>query len=119
MIPVLQSRRGHEVGNCLEACVASILECSLDEVLDVNGPAYKDTWLDALTWWCRMRGYAMFYSTDQKLKPLGYHIACGEGHAVVALDGRIVHCPGATQRGLNLKIEFWLILLPLGVVDHG
>lgn len=43
MIPVMQTRHGPKVGNCFSACVASILECPLEDV-DLSATT-EDWWL--------------------------------------------------------------------------
>jgi hypothetical protein len=53
------------------------------------------------------------------IAPPGYHIACGKSprlkhqHAVVALDGKIVHDPHPTRAGLDGEIASWILLIPL------
>lgn len=49
--PVYQTKVGQPEGNCLQACVASILECGLDDVppfAQVQGP---------MAWWDEMRRF--------------------------------------------------------------
>lgn len=57
MRPVLQTRFGDPMGNCWEACLASILAVELDEVPDPR-PSYGElnSWLHStfpILGWCR------------------------------------------------------------------
>lgn len=121
MIPVDQTRSGAIDGNCLEACIASILELPLEAVPDLACRAHDGTdgehWMEPLTRFARIHGYAVAYVTDAHLRPRGHHIACGPsdagGHAVVALDGRIVHCPHPSRLGFRMPVTWWLLFLPL------
>jgi hypothetical protein len=53
------------------------------------------------------------------IAPPGYHIATGKSprsdqvHAVVALDGRIVHDPHPSRAGLDGAIASWIIFMPV------
>lgn len=112
MIPVDQSVSSPINGNCLEACVASILEVPLAEVPDVNS---NPDWLDVMAAFLASRGYAFLYAPNQPgLAPRGYHIASNTAHAVVALDGKIVHCPHHSRAGLQQSIEYWYLIVPFG-----
>jgi hypothetical protein len=71
MIPVYQTP-GHPVGNCLQACIASVLELPIEEVPDFCGPTenqsgYDTAWFDKLLMWSRHRGVALahFWLEDQ------------------------------------------------------
>lgn len=52
------------------------------------------------------------------IAPSGYHVACGKSprsdqeHAVVALDGKIVHDPHPTRAGLDGGITWWILFHP-------
>lgn len=107
MRPVEQTRlTPQEGGNCLAACMASILECPLDEVPQLPpGDAISDeTWAEyhpRLAAWLAERNLVeVTFSADQEWHPQGYAILGvesprfpGMGHAVVALDGVIVWDP--------------------------
>lgn len=93
MRPVIQTVHGPK-GNCFEACVASIVECELEEVPELVG----DNWADILRSWLKSRGWtALFY---RRPRSKGYAIVSqkspiGYVHAVVYLDGKIIHDPAA------------------------
>jgi hypothetical protein len=103
------------VGNCFEACLASIFDLELSEI-----PLFKSVgWFPEFYNWLRVGGYE-FQGT---LKPEdvlsydkgidGYFIVAGEsprgrhikgGHAVVFKDGKIVHDPHPDGTGIvNIK----------------
>lgn len=112
MKPVDQTVSSHINGNCLEACVASILEVPLSDVPDVNG---NPDWLDVMATFLAARGYAFLYAPHWPgMRPRGYHIASDRYHATVALDGRIVHCPHHSRAGVRMEIEYWYLVVPFG-----
>lgn len=141
MIPVDQTAFGYPDGNCLAACIASILELPLEEV-----PTFKETpgWFGKLRGWAFKRGWVVIYETHKEMRrqpPKGYHLMCGPAprqipcvahrtpfgwdadceecqagdyiaHSTVALDGVLVHDPNPTRAGLR-KVDDWLMLYPL------
>lgn len=116
-------------GNCFAACVASILELDLADVPELSAGDHTDTnarWLRTLNDWLRTKDMA--YLEIGSLPPddyaylniSTYHIVVGPSprgsynHAVVGLNGKIVHDPhpdgsglldGAWLHGLFLKIS--------------
>ena len=112
-------------GNCMLACIASILECPLDDVPDIG--AIHDSggsWPRALNDWLRPRGLAYIeVKTGSYVgqMPRTYHIIGGvsprgfaDGHAVVGYAGQIVHDPHPSRAGLT-SIEdygFFVRLFP-------
>lgn len=121
MKPVLQRRVGEE-GTCLSACVASILEVSEDDVGDL-----LEGWTDdcGVAWfhWANDRlsadrGMALAYTM---VPPVGYSIGIGPSirnptheHAVVCLDGEIIHDP--SPRGADLQgLVAYMVLIPASV----
>lgn len=119
MNPVEQTRSG-ERGNCYAACIASIFECSIDDVFDAfveidKGDDGKHWW--TLTQeWAHERGYrAEFaWAKDLDAPPAGYSIIGGPsprgtkgGHSCVALDGQLVHDPHPDKTGI-LEIEDYI-----------
>lgn len=64
MKPVYQTNFDFKTGNCLAACVASILECSLDEVPNFCGEpdsADGDSWFDTMVDWLEDKGYRVAF----------------------------------------------------------
>lgn len=117
MIPVDQTGFGTPPdGNCLAACVASILELPI-EAVDSLALRSQGTQWGALQRVLHEHGYHPFsYSPSPPafppIAPPGFHIACSETHATVALDGVIVHDPHPRRRGLAGVTE-WILLLPI------
>ncbi len=109
MIPVKQTILDFEHGNCVQACVASILEMKLDEVPNfmAAGPDAFETNLDL---WCGYNGLKAIRITvePQEIIEGCYVIASGlspratEGqhHAVVWYNGEIVHDPHPSDLGI-------------------
>jgi hypothetical protein len=106
MKPVDQNAFGPEKGNCFSACVASILELPIDDV-----PQFmtSENWWHGFARWCARQGYLALvdYRVPDEPATLGYSILGGEsprhpgsGHAVVALDGVMVHDPHPDRTGL-------------------
>ena len=131
MKPVQQTTFGQKKGNCFSACVASILELTLDEVPWFIG---SEDWFAAFTEWLKPLGYwplmlkvgivrkfdeiGQGYVSETWL-PSGYWIAGGEcsrgWHAVIFRDGDFVHDPHPSNEGLK-KIEDATLLIPLDPV---
>lgn len=89
---VEQTRTGAD-GNCLNACIASILELPLDDV-----PEFGDDWLTELNDFLRSRGLSYKRIPIDGVKPSGYGTIEGVSprgglHACVALDGELVWDP--------------------------
>ena len=132
MKPIDQTKFGRPDGNCFAACVASVLEVDLAELdpveaahatwaqrwLDADesdpGPPH---WWDALVAWSRSRGFQPLYLPEKELVPSGYAIAGGPGprgllHAVVTLNGDVVHDPHPDRLGL-LEFEDYITFIRL------
>ena len=100
MIKVEQTVFGYPEGNCFHACVASIMEMSLDEMPDTTGlstPALWDKWEQ----WAREGnlGLIHFPYTDV-WHPAGYWILGAESsrlpgriHAVVCKGKELIYDP--------------------------
>ena len=117
MKPVMQTVMGNN-GNCYSACLASILEISIDEV--PNFTEADDFWTAVRTW-LRERGWGVIGAafndifTPDDLD--GYQIVCGESprglkHATVWLNGKMVHDPHPDRNGIY-EAESADILYPL------
>jgi hypothetical protein len=117
MKPVDQTRfDGPGGGNCLGACLASILEVPLESV-DRDALYKPGLWQAALIALLQEYGYQPFWYSPggelfPQIYPPGYHIACSATHATVALDGYVVHDPHPKRKGLK-EITEWILLLPL------
>ena len=110
MTPVDQTIINDATGNCFAACVASILELSIDEV-----PNFMETrneveggWYIAAWQWLQNRGYTLRHTQlGANQYPEGYWIASGVSprfpdrhHAVVYLGAVMTHDPHPSRVGL-------------------
>jgi hypothetical protein len=107
MKPVDQTKFGKH-GNCLMACIASILEIPFDTEWELH-----DNWWNECQTYVRKHGYYLscIYANDQGTAPAGYSIATGDGprgflHCVVLLDGQIVHDPHPDKTGISNVRDF-------------
>jgi hypothetical protein len=105
VIPVDQTRHGDD-GNCLEACVASVMECAIEDVPVQTPGNSTDDFVDYLTIlndWLQERGAFLTYfaMTHEQvvIYPCGWWIACLSSgnpnyrHSVVAGSDRVFHDP--------------------------
>lgn len=113
MKPVMQTITGSS-GNCMSACLASILELPIEVVPNFfdAGPDDSDWW-NALRAWLRQFGLGIITLTFESpaqwtnLRLAGYHIVSGpsprlEGmhHATVWHAGQMVHDPHPDGTGI-------------------
>lgn len=114
-----------EKGNCRTACVASILEIPLAEV--PYFVAFPD-WEKEQARFLAERGLHAKWSYGYgHSKPEGYSIAVGISprsrkdkplyHAVVALDGEIVHDPHPDRAGICGEVMYFHRLAPLPLAE--
>jgi hypothetical protein len=100
-------------GNCFTACLASLLGLDIADL-----PAFEDAsdnpFIPAKRWLCD-RDMNLGHATAE-FPPQGYAIAVGPSprnpniqHAVVVLDGRIVHDPHPDGLGLIAISRFFTI----------
>jgi hypothetical protein len=122
MKPVDQTTFGEEKGNCFSACVASILEISIEEVPFFMGPG---AWWPRFQEWLEKRDYyPLSWSVPEKdqknMAPYGVHILSGKSprdiqypeysHAVVACGSEIIHDPHPSRDGIESFDTFILIV---------
>jgi len=115
MIAIDQTILDPEKGDCVPACVASVLEIPISEVPHVC-LLYEDEWVRHLNDFLRQYGVYLVSMPANLLEevavPLfGYHLMGGPSvrgvkHCVVGKDGRLVHDPHPSRAGL-LEIEFY------------
>jgi hypothetical protein len=117
MIPITQTRTG-ERGNCMRACLASILELPLAVVPEFDQRTDELFYADINRW---LRGKALEYrQVPLTVKPIGYSTIEGASprggqHGCVAKDGVLVWDPhplDGTGRGL-VEPQRYGLLLPL------
>lgn len=126
MIPVDQTKFGDE-GNCMVAAIASILERPIEDFDELDrriNEAERDgrNWFRVLTTWMfrtmHVHAIYIYQPAIPGYAPAGYSIAGGisprdsSAHAVVYLDGRLIHDPHPSRAGLT-HIEEYILLLPL------
>jgi hypothetical protein len=105
-----------EIGDCVRAVTASILELSPTDVPHFVKNQPEDEWYD--TWEQFMVAHGvkpiMIISGDIPPRPRGYYLASGPAdrgckHIVIMNDGKLVHDPHPSRAGLT-KIEVvWML----------
>ena len=114
MKPVYQTREGYPNGNCLQACIASVLEVSLDDVPEI--PPESADWVADLHTILAPYGYYTVDITTDGTIPQGWHLIAGKSprgdfyHSVVGLDGEMVHDPHLSGDGLRTTEAFTLFV---------
>mgnify|MGYP006450460919 CR=1 FL=1 len=98
MMPVYQTVLEPPHGNCLQACIASLFELPLEDV--PNFMAYGSGWRTKYRKFLKTFGLkSLLYSSREAQSLNGYHLVIGGSprgdflHAVVGLDGEIIHDP--------------------------
>lgn len=97
------------VGDCLRACICSLLEISDDNVENfVENPDYPMN----LVYFLKQRGYRMYHSKEQP-KNIEYYMAYGISprglnHAVIYSKGELIHDPHPEGGGVNPNEFVWL-----------
>ena len=134
MKPVYQDKFTKQDGNCFQAALASLLELSLNEVPDfVNDyPGDNDEWFIATNRWLRKYGFAIMAvsipETPEQERAFSavfcdvvYHIITGIsklsgcGHAVVAINGIMVHDPDPRDpEEMSIDPERYMFLIHTG-----
>lgn len=122
MIPVRQTVFVHESGkgNCMSACIASILELPLNEVIDSSSDEVrKKGFWNPICDWLEDRNYYIKYKAEGDIDLIGnYSIGIGPSprgdfkHAVVCKNGIMVFDPHPSDDGLR-KIEKHLLITPM------
>lgn len=117
MIPVHQTRSG-EQGNCFEACLASLLDCTIADV-----PPDFLTWAAIRRWLIRLGKSLAFCRGDGKPlreqlgPPPGYAIVAlrlpdGAVHSVICMDGFLVHDPSPRPVASDANpVLLWTLIL--------
>ncbi|HMY20843.1 MAG TPA: hypothetical protein PKA58_31180 [Polyangium sp.] len=120
MIPVDQSVF-HERGDCMSACIASILELPLEEVPHF---AKYDDWRERLDAWLRDRGmYSIEGIFNGDWRPDGLYLLGGKSprhdgsHCVVARGHEVLHDPHPSRLGV-LTQEHFKALVPFDPIEY-
>ena len=130
MIPVKQTKL-HDppksIGNCFQACLASILEISIEDTFDIFGEDItENNWIQKLNEWLAEKYDLCFYEFRKEQfyhrESLGYHIISGKSprnpkqqHSVVGYEGEMVFDPHPSNDGIlteggvvfNIFIKLW------------
>ena len=132
MIPVMQENFSSTRGDCLAACIASIFEIKLNEVM--NFMEHDSDWWNKYAEWLKdnYNCFPMLITLDDDNregwldycnKYAGYHlgtIECGKNklvHSIVAHKGKIVHNPWPLYSGDHdefdlMSVEFLVPINP-------
>ena len=104
-----------DVGDCLRACVASILDLDPEAV-----PHFvtKHHWFQALRSFGKQRQLEIFSILDPQLVPANqYTIATGSSprnperdHSVVWYQGKVFHDPHPSRAGLGREPDYWIVI---------
>jgi hypothetical protein len=120
VIPVFQTTVDKEKGDCLRAALASILELKLEDVPHLR--LLGENWFETMYSFLWDNGYEFHgskYGTDiltydKGVK--GYYIVQGKSrtypdckHNVVFKDGKMVHDPNPSNKGLATIEDCWMI----------
>ncbi len=130
MRPVDQTKFGEPEGNCVMACIASILHRPLSETPDLSGFAKKENGPDWQDWHDAVDTYLFqfnLFHLDMKFAegygPAGYAMMSGPGkrgidHCCVSYNGKLSHDPHPSRDGL-IEITSWTLLLPVVKIAEG
>lgn len=114
-------RSNGRAGNCMSACIASLLELPIAQVPYFMGTEGEpdDLWKKRINRWLAPHGFSFMYfkaARDFTQWPPGYYVLTGRSprglHAVVAKGDRIVHDPHPSRDGLK-SVDGFAILIPL------
>ena len=116
-----QTTFGEGLGNCFSACVASILEVSLEDVPFFGA---DELWWTRFSEWLEARNlYAVCLKHRAGRAPVGYHILSGKSprgeflHSVVAKGEDIVHDPHPSRANIQDRVDC-IIIVPMDFGDH-
>ena len=107
------------IGNCLQACIASILNKSIDQVPHFVARKKAD-WFDVMNDWLLQNAgvEAMMISEDSNIAPSGYAILNGKSprgsmHSVVILNGELAHDPHPAGGGIIEPTSYTIFVSPM------
>lgn len=102
-------------GNCLAACLASVLETDLKSI-----PEFEELppgqWKPALAEWAQSIRMKIVRKEPSEYNVGEHYVAVGishkgNRHATVALNGEVVHCPHHSRAGIG-KIDYIFTITP-------
>lgn len=117
MKPVFQTRFGKPDGNCLAACLASLLEIDIDSVpsFGIGGDWYDRFTTYMVENW-ELQPIDLTISENSHFKPAGFHLINGPSingdfwHSVVGYKGEIVHDPFPNTPALKEAASWTLFI---------
>jgi len=105
-----------KAGNCLTACIASLLAIPIAELPNHQGEDWLEGWNENLL---HYNAHLIVIDDPKAIQP-GYSILSGLSprgkwlHAVICLDGKMVHDPHEDRTGIREgKWVDWMVLRPL------
>lgn len=124
----MQTKFGKQ-GNCLAACVSSLIDLDINEVPNVevlfdieNAVTLQDgepLWGVVLFEFLKSKGYTWRQATEEEIKnpPKGKPFLCigesrnipGVNHAVIYQDGKLFHDPNPFVKGISKIISLQVI----------
>lgn len=119
--PVKQDRYGKDNGNCMQACLASMMGVALHKVPDFNlWVGVFGHWVTAAQAWMAQNNYILSgcWQPDFALSHIiradeiviaGGHNPDGVGHAVLYQNGVMLHDPNPSDAGI-VEVEFYMTL---------
>jgi hypothetical protein len=115
MKPVHQTDFDFVNGNCMAACIASILELPIEIMPNYHSDG--EQWYRDWQVWLAPRNMQLLTFMYGGEQPAGYSILSGKSprhdgnHAVVALDGEIIHDPHPSGDGIEDRREWTAFVL--------
>jgi hypothetical protein len=115
MIPVMQTifrgKEGEEKGDCLRACICSLLHLKIEEVPNFVEYEPSNEWLDGLEKWLKQRGYRLVFDCHEPT--VEYYMVWGMSvrktyHSAIYSKGELVHDPHPNGGGVDVKVYAWL-----------
>lgn len=115
MKPVFQDKFGYGKGNCLAACIASILEVPLSDIPEPK-ISLNNWWL--LNTWLFDQGYVLAWvrgTGEINVDSPGYYIANGMSprglrHSVIWSKDGLIHDPHPEGGGIDKPNDFFFII---------
>ena len=108
MTPVFQTRTGANLGNCTEACIATVLSLKLSDVPDLcEGGVRRPDWAATLSDWLRARGLVAVaaYTESQQSWPFSWQDIPDGVYSV--MRRRPILIGGMNPDNLGHYVAFW------------